>query len=91
MARKLNYRNNNFRITVVEYVFLVVAFVLVCRLFQIQVLHHEKYKVLAQEQYWDFAVIPARRGDILSSDGYPLATTQVSYLLFVEPKRLAPR
>jgi cell division protein FtsI/penicillin-binding protein 2 len=58
------------------------------RLFFIQVVHHQKYKVMAEEQYWDTQVLPAKRGDILSSDGYPLATTQVAYLLYAEPDKI---
>ena len=43
---------------------------------------------MAEEQYWTLQNIPAKRGDILSSDGFPLATTQVSYLLYGEPKKI---
>lgn len=66
----------------------LVASLFIVRLFSIQVQQHEKYVTMAQEQYWSLQEIPARRGDILSSDGFPLATTQISYLLYAEPDRI---
>lgn len=76
---------NNLRINFLQYFFFCICFVFLVRLFSIQVVHHEDFKAQAQEQYWDAVEVPAKRGDILSSDGYALATTQVSYLLFVTP------
>lgn len=75
--------------TNVTFSFFVTAFLLVImRLFNIQVLNHQKFLALAQEQYWDQAIIPARRGNILSSDGYVLAGTKNHYLMFGEPKKI---
>lgn len=65
-----------------------VALLFISRLFVIQVLNHEKYKALAYDQYWSLQEIPAKRGDILSSDGYPLATTQIAYLLYALPDQI---
>lgn len=76
------------RISILRGFFLFVCSIFIARLFYIQVIEHEKYKAQAQEQYWDLQEIPAKRGNILSADGYPLATTQVSYLLYLEPKRI---
>jgi stage V sporulation protein D (sporulation-specific penicillin-binding protein) len=84
--KRIDQNSNNFRISIINVVFLLGTFVLVARLFQIQIIKHKYYEALAQEQYWDVQEIPAKRGDILSSDGYPLATTQVSYLVYAEPK-----
>lgn len=67
--------------------FFVVS-LLVFKLFKIQVLEHSKYKAMAEDQYWSVQEIPAKRGDILSSDGYPLATTQKAYLLYAEPDKI---
>lgn len=89
--RKKSYFTSNSRILFVNVIFGIVSLIFIARLFQIQVLDHKKYNALAQEQYWDLQEIPAKRGNILSSDGYPLATTQVSYLLYGEPKRIANR
>ncbi|MFC1622317.1 peptidoglycan D,D-transpeptidase FtsI family protein, partial [Patescibacteria group bacterium] len=76
------------RINTLLGIFGLVLVVLICRLFMIQVLQHDKYKALAQEQYWDLSVLPARRGDIISKDGFTLAGTQTHYLLYIEPKKL---
>ncbi len=87
MTRKrLTLEENNLRINLIITVFVLTAFAFIARLFQIQVLNHGQYEAMAQEQYWELQEIPARRGDILSSDGYPLATTQVSYFVYAEPK-----
>lgn len=58
------------------------------RLFKIQVLEHALYATQAQNQYGELQVIPARRGNIVSSDGYILAGTRNNYLLYAEPKKL---
>ena len=60
----------------------------VLRLFQIQVLDHNKYLALAQEQYQNFKEVPAKRGEIITSDGYVLAGTRNHYLMFGEPKEI---
>lgn len=86
MSQSRSFNNSNFRINIVRAVFLIFPAVFILRLFSIQVLQHDKYRALAQEQYWNLQEIPAKRGNILSSDGYLLATTQVSYLLYLEPK-----
>ena len=87
VQKKITQGNNRINLILVAYLFMCVLFVY--RLFKIQVKDHQKYRAFAQEQYWDLQEIPAKRGDILSSDGYPLATTQVSYLLYLEPKQIA--
>jgi stage V sporulation protein D (sporulation-specific penicillin-binding protein) len=92
MSRFLHHtRNNfssNFRLNVVLFLFLS-AFALVnIRLFQIQVLAHDKYETMAKAQYWDQEALPARRGDIISSDGFVLAGTQSDFLMYAEPKKV---
>jgi len=67
--------------------FLIGLFVLV-KLFYIQVLSHEKYEVLAQEQHWLVEELPAERGSILSCDGETLAANQDHYLLYAESKNI---
>ncbi|MBU0649581.1 penicillin-binding protein 2 [Patescibacteria group bacterium] len=67
------------------------SIIAVARLFGIQILSHKEYSAQAYAQYANYITIPAKRGEILTSDGYPLASNQVSYLLYVEPKRLKDR
>lgn len=72
------------------YIFFISAFALVIlRLFQIQILSHDDYRALAESQYSSQFEIPAKRGEILSSDGYVLAGAKSNYLLFAEPKRIS--
>ncbi len=66
----------------------IVSLVAVARLFSIQILFHKSYSARAYDQYSDYTTLPAKRGEILASDGYPLASNQVSYLLYAEPKKL---
>jgi stage V sporulation protein D (sporulation-specific penicillin-binding protein) len=87
--KRNNSTENNLRINLVICVFCIVFGILIMRLFSIQVLGHKQYRAQAQEQYWNLQEIPAKRGDILSSDKYPLATTQVAYLMYAEPKVIA--
>ncbi|HXK52709.1 MAG TPA: penicillin-binding protein 2 [bacterium] len=88
MRRPISPTSNNSRIYILQLTASLGVLVLIVRLFFIQVLGHEKYKALAQDQYWNLQEIPAKRGDILSSDSYKLATTQVSFLLYAQPKVL---
>lgn len=65
-----------------------VATIFILKLFYIQIHSHSKYKAMAEEQYWNLQDIPAKRGDILTGDGYPLATTQIAYLMYAEVKNI---
>lgn len=58
----------------------------ILRLFQIQVLGHEKFEKMGQDQYWTFQEIDAGRGNISSADGFLLAGTVDNYLMYGEPK-----
>ena len=82
------FENADLRINVLLFFFVAGAVLLAGKLFIIQVLNHEKYKSIAQEQYWDSQNIPSKRGDILSKDGLPLASTQTYYLLYIEPNKV---
>ncbi len=56
------------------------------RLFQIQVIGHEKYYKMGRDQYQRVKNIPAVRGNIYSTDGSLLAGTVDNYLMYGEPK-----
>ncbi len=70
------------------YGFSLAVFVLILKLFHIQVYSHEKYKSLAEEQHWIVQELTAERGRIYSKDGFVLASNQNYYLLYAEPKRI---
>jgi len=73
------------RINSLLVLFLSFWIIIACRLFQLQVLEHEKFSVLAANQHWGSAEIPAARGRILSSDGFPLVENQIAYLVYGKP------
>jgi stage V sporulation protein D (sporulation-specific penicillin-binding protein) len=91
MGEKRAYLKDTLRINLITAGFILVSLVFIARLFSIQVLNHDKYQAMAQEQYWNLQDIPSKRGDILSGDGYVLATTQTYYLLYAEPRVIADK
>ena len=67
--------------------FNVIALVLIIlKLFSIQVIYSSNYKDIANDQHIRKSTLDAERGGIYSSDNFPLATIEVTYLLFVQPK-----
>jgi len=70
-------------------VFLASFGVLSLRLFDIQVLKHNHYLSLAQEQHYQFLDIAPSRGEILASDGARLAANETDYLLFADPHQVS--
>jgi cell division protein FtsI (penicillin-binding protein 3)/stage V sporulation protein D (sporulation-specific penicillin-binding protein) len=67
---------------------MVLSFIAIVKLFAIQILAHATYSARAYEQYSNYITINPRRGEILAADGYPLASNQVSYLLYAQPKKV---
>lgn len=88
MVSKKRVKQRNLRLSVLFGLNGLVVFILLIRLFSIQILKHGRYTALAQNQYWNLSVIPAKRGDILSSDDFVLAGTQIHYLLYLEPRKV---
>jgi cell division protein FtsI/penicillin-binding protein 2 len=72
-------------------VFVVLLFLLILtRLFQLQVLKHDEYSLIAEEQHFGAIDLPARRGEILVTDTHSgefskLATNTTLDLLYVDP------
>jgi len=52
------------------------------KLFYWQVLKSEELAAAAERQHWISFEIPAKRGDILAADGFPLATSEEAFLVF---------
>lgn len=72
--------------------FVVCLFVAVtAKLFYLQVFSHQKYVSLAEAQHWATSEIFAKRGEILTRDGFPLAANQQAFLLYAEPKKIADK
>lgn len=56
------------------------------RLFYWQILYGTKLRIEAAAQHVTRLTIPAERGSILASDGFPLAMNRPAYLVYAEPK-----
>lgn len=78
----------NLRLEVLLWLTVSLFLVVVGRLFYLQIFRHSQYLTIAEAQHWITFDIPARRGEILSSDGYPLATNETAYLLYAEPQHI---
>ena len=73
------------------FVFIALVLFFVCviaRLFYWQVVKAEMLSKLAQSQYSGIVRVLPRRGEIKTSDGFPIVTNKVSYLLFVNPTEI---
>ncbi len=76
----------------VLFVFVVGLFGAVAvKLFYLQIICHQKYVALAEAQHWVTSEIFAKRGEILTRDGFPLAANQQAFLLYAEPKKIADK
>ncbi|PIS22947.1 hypothetical protein COT49_02560 [candidate division WWE3 bacterium CG08_land_8_20_14_0_20_40_13] len=81
-------RHIDLRIFAAKIFFAILGFIIVARLFQIQVLSLDKYINIAKSQQNRRLSIPAMRGNIYFKDGAPFAISQISYFAFAEPKSL---
>lgn len=73
------------------FVFITLVFLFVCviaRLFYWQVVKAEMLSELAESQYSGIIKVLPRRGEIKTSDGFPIVANKVSYLLFVNPTEI---
>ena len=87
--RKKTFKSvKDIRLNIIFVTYILVLGIFLLKLFSIQILKHGKYVALAQDQYWNLSVLPARRGDIVSSDDFVLAGTQTHYLMYAEPKKV---
>ena len=72
-----------------RFVFFLLVFIfglVVLRLFYWQVVRAEDLSNLGQSQYGKMVKLLSRRGDIKTSDGYPLVSDKVSFLVYANPK-----
>ncbi len=69
--------------------FFVLGFIcIILRLAFIQIINSQQYRASAQTQYQSTQKYTPFRGEILSSDSFPIASTIPSYLLFADPALL---
>lgn len=87
----MQHQTNSFhpsRLIFLKYLFLISFLVLIFRLYSIQIEAHGRFSAIAEKQHWIGKEIPAKRGEILSSDGYALATNVPAYLVFADPREV---
>jgi len=73
---------SNWRINFLLIFFILGGFLVIGRLFFWQVLSFDDLKAMAEGQHWISFEIPAQRGEILASDGSPLASDEEAFLVF---------
>ena len=85
--------NNNFiwRVHLLSAVVIALFLIVLLKLFQVQVINHNFYKALAQNQYEFFQKLIPERGEIFINDAYsdkiyPLAVNKELNLVYAVPK-----
>jgi cell division protein FtsI/penicillin-binding protein 2 len=73
---------NHPRVNSIEIGFIILLIVVVGRLFYWQVFSGPTLQAIAQTQHQSVVEVPAGRGKILASDGFPLANNQAAYTTF---------
>lgn len=76
------------RLKLVFGVFIVLFLSIIARLFYWQIVKAEELSVLGQAQYGSLITLQPKRGEIKTSDGFPVASNKVSYLVFANPKEV---
>jgi len=76
------------RINVLVIVFILMALGIGYRLFSKQVLEHNNFLALAEEQYIVKKDLPALRGKIYFSDMFPAATNSRTYQVLAIPRQI---
>lgn len=71
--------------------FILLLVVIISRLFYWQIVKAEMLSELAQFQYSGLIKATPRRGEIKTSDGFPIAANKVTYQLFVNPTEIKDR
>jgi len=74
--------SSGWRINLLLIFFLLLGGLVGYKLFYWQVLKSEELAAAAEKQHWVSFEIPAKRGDVLAADGFPLATSEEAFLVF---------
>ncbi len=82
----MNEKSIKSRIIVVSVFFITLYLLIFLKLFHWQIVKAEELKTLSESQSSEQLRVEARRGEIHASDGFPLATNKISYLLYANPK-----
>jgi penicillin-binding protein 2 len=74
----------------IKIIIIIIVIILIGRLFQLQVLKTDYYKLLSEKDRLRSEIIPAPRGRIFSREGVILAESRPSYSLIIDPYQVAP-
>lgn len=78
----------SWRYRFVLFVFIFFFCLIISRLFYWQVVRAQELAALGQAQYGKQVVLTAERGEIRTSDGFPIAANKLNYLVFANPKQI---
>ena len=78
--------NWRYRFTLLFFLFLFSL--IISRLFYWQVVRAQELSALGQAQYDMQVMMTAQRGEIRTSDGFPIAANKLAYLVYVNPKEV---
>lgn len=76
------------RYRIVLLFFALFFFLITARLFYWQAVRAQELSALGQSQYGQNITLVPERGEIRTSDGYPIASNKVTYLVFANPKEV---
>ena len=76
-----NRRSSNLRFNILTAIVLVIGFILLCQLINLQLIHGDEYRVLSSSRLTRETVIRADRGEILDAKGVKLVTTSTGFTL----------
>ncbi|HEV2339849.1 MAG TPA: penicillin-binding protein 2 [Patescibacteria group bacterium] len=68
--------------------FLLSFFAISAKLFYWQIIEGQSLSALAQSQYGQVVTLTPQRGEIETSDSFPIAANRLSYLVFANPKEI---
>lgn len=80
------HKDTRIRLTLSILLFLSLYLMVISKLFYWQVARADDLREISENQSADRLPIQAKRGEILSADGFPLATNKISYLMYANPK-----
>lgn len=78
----------NWRYRFIFFILLLIFVAISGRLFYWQVIKAQELYVLAQSQYGRLIKVQPVRGEIKTLDGFPIAASKISYLVFANPKEV---
>jgi len=85
------YAQHRNRVALVNGLFGIALLIVLGKLFAIQLIHHDEYRLQAVSQSTEIAPIPAERGHILARNGESLTTNIINYSIAVDPQVLTEK